>query len=57
MQGYCLEGFKAWEELAEENGKREHMNPYMAMFIIIILKKRYPPLYPQAKGGNKFRFF
>jgi hypothetical protein len=39
MQGYCLEGFKAWEELAEENGKREHMNPYMAMFIIIILKK------------------
>ena len=53
------EGFKAWEQLAEENGKRAkrresiHGHVYYYNFE----EMNYPHPYPQAKGGNKFRFF
>jgi phosphatidylserine/phosphatidylglycerophosphate/cardiolipin synthase-like enzyme len=53
------EGFKAWEELAEENGKRirRHESIQGHVYYYNFEEMNYPPPYPQAKGGNKFRFF
>jgi phosphatidylserine/phosphatidylglycerophosphate/cardiolipin synthase-like enzyme len=53
------EGFKAWEELAEENGKRvrRHESIHGHIYYYNFEEMNYPPPYPQAKGGNKFRFF
>jgi phosphatidylserine/phosphatidylglycerophosphate/cardiolipin synthase-like enzyme len=53
------EGFKAWEKLAEENGnrvlKRESIHGHV--YYYNFEEMNYPPPYPQAKGGNKFRLF
>jgi phosphatidylserine/phosphatidylglycerophosphate/cardiolipin synthase-like enzyme len=53
------EGFKAWEQLAEENGKRvkRHESIHGHVYYYNFEEMNYPPPYPQAKGGNKFRFF
>ena len=53
------EGFKAWEQLAEENGKRvkRHESIFGHVYYYNFEEMNYPPPYPQAKGGNKFRFF
>jgi phosphatidylserine/phosphatidylglycerophosphate/cardiolipin synthase-like enzyme len=53
------EGFKAWEELAEENGKRVRRRESIHghVYYYNFEEMNYPPPYPQAKGGNKFRFF
>ena len=53
------EGFKAWEELAEENGKRvrRHESIQGHVYYYNFEEMNYPPPYPQAKGGNKFRLF
>jgi len=53
------EGFKAWEELAEENGKsvRRHESIQGHVYYYNFEEINYPPPYPQARGGNKFRFF
>ena len=53
------EGFKAWEELAEVNGKRirRHESIQGHVYYYNFEEMNYPPPYPQAKGGNKFRLF
>ena len=53
------EGFKAWEKLAEENGKRVRRGEtiYGHVYYYNFEEMNYPPPYPQAKGGNKFRLF
>jgi phosphatidylserine/phosphatidylglycerophosphate/cardiolipin synthase-like enzyme len=53
------EGFKALEELAEENGKRirRHESIHGHIYYYNFEEMNYPPPYSQAKGGNKFRLF
>ena len=54
------EGFKAWEvQSAEENGKRVRRRESIQghVYYYNFEEMNYPPPYPQAKGGNKFRFF
>jgi phosphatidylserine/phosphatidylglycerophosphate/cardiolipin synthase-like enzyme len=53
------EGFKAWEQLAEENGKKvkRHESIHGHVYYYNFEEMNYPPPYPQAKGGNKFRLF
>jgi phosphatidylserine/phosphatidylglycerophosphate/cardiolipin synthase-like enzyme len=52
------EGFKAWEELAEENGKRvrRHESIHGHVYYYNFEEMNYPSPYPKANGGNKFRF-
>ena len=53
------DGFKAWEKLADYNGQRAlrgesiHGHVYYYNF----REMNFPPPYPGAKGGNKFRGF
>ena len=53
------DGFKAWEKLADYNGQRAlrgesiHGHVYYYNF----REMNFPPPYPGAKGGNKFRLF
>ena len=53
------EGFKAWEELAEENGKRvrRHESIHGDVYYYNFEEMNYPSPYPKASGGNKFRLF
>ncbi|HZA06428.1 MAG TPA: phospholipase D-like domain-containing protein [Nitrososphaeraceae archaeon] len=53
------EGFKAWEKVAQENGNRvrNHDSIHGHVYYYNFEEMNYPPPYPQAKGGNKFRFF
>jgi phosphatidylserine/phosphatidylglycerophosphate/cardiolipin synthase-like enzyme len=53
------EGFEAWEKLAEDNGKRviKHESIHGHVYYYNFQEMGYPPPYPQAKGGNKFRLF
>ena len=53
------EGFKAWEKLAEENGKRVRMHESIHghVYYYNFEEMNYPKPYSQAKGGNKFRLF
>jgi len=53
------EGFNAWEELAKENGKRvrTHESIHGHVYYYNFEEMNCPPPYPQAKGGNRFRFF
>ena len=53
------EGFKAWEQLAEENGKRvkRRESIHGHVYYYNFEEMNCPPPYPQAKGVNKFRFF
>jgi phosphatidylserine/phosphatidylglycerophosphate/cardiolipin synthase-like enzyme len=53
------EGFNAWEELAKENGKRVRTRESIHghVYYYNFEEMNCPPPYPQAKGGNRFRFF
>jgi hypothetical protein len=47
------------EELAEENGKRvrRHESIQRHIYYYNFEEMNYPPRYPEAKSGNKFRLF
>jgi phosphatidylserine/phosphatidylglycerophosphate/cardiolipin synthase-like enzyme len=53
------EGFKAWEQLADENGKRvkRRESIHGHVYYYNFEEMNYPPPYPQAKGETNLDFF
>lgn len=51
------DGFKAWEQLADDNGKRIRNNEAIRghVYYYNFEEMNCPPPYPAAKGGNRFR--
>jgi phosphatidylserine/phosphatidylglycerophosphate/cardiolipin synthase-like enzyme len=51
------DGFKAWEQLADDNGKRIRNNEAIDghVYHYNFEEMSCPPPYPTAKGGNRFR--
>jgi phosphatidylserine/phosphatidylglycerophosphate/cardiolipin synthase-like enzyme len=51
------DGFKAWEQLADDNGKRIRNNEAIDghVYHYNFEEMNCPPPYPAAKGGNRFR--
>jgi phosphatidylserine/phosphatidylglycerophosphate/cardiolipin synthase-like enzyme len=53
------EGFRAWERVANDNGKRVERDEAIKghIYYYNFREMKFPPPYPGAKGGNKFRWF